>query len=724
MLLLTTKKDNAPRGHQHVVYLPIDAQRQVVRAESRTSKDKKHYHDVVFVQPEPVLDPMTGQAAQEPGYWEILEADGHTHDLLGAVPVQEDKEGMADDERAAYCRDLWKYAKDYESDAREKAKKSWDMYTGDQWDEKDKNKLEGSDRACLTINVIESSIDLLSGYQRQNRTDIQLLPTEEGDSRAADILTEVVRNVCERNEAQYVETEVFKDGTVGGRGVFHCYVDNDDNIEGEIVLEQYKWDDAYFGPHEKMDLSDCEYLAKSKWYSKDKIKQLWPDMAEEIQRDFDAYMEKDEDGFHQRVEGAQYRQGEGTELSHTPDLDIVDIANKEYRLIEVEKKEYQRIPILVNAADDFYFKAEGWSKQYINAVKDIPGFNVIYRKRFDIRRSLVAGDLVLEDDVLDEDTFSLIPFYAKKYENEWWGKVESAKDVQKEVNKRHSQAIDILNKAAAYGWFYYEETFPSKHDEENFKKYSTKPGFMAKVTKKGNEPTQVEGVKMPAEVVNLMQNSLVMLREVMHVNPELLGSATKVESGVAMLEQKKQGLIGNDYLFDNLSFAKKQLGKRLVKLIQAIYTPERMVRILTNRNQKQPVEVGGQPVEEYPEEALVAILKNVDLTKYDVVVSESTHSPTQMLHNYAMMVEMARGGLPVPPQLVIESSPMPAEQKQKMLQAFAAQQQSAAEEQQATYDMELDKTLLSSAQDPQQAMYLRQLIQQQRQQGQMPQQGA
>jgi hypothetical protein len=218
-----------------------------------------------------------------------------------------------------------------------------------------------------------------------------------------------------------------------------------------------------------------------------------------------------------------------------------------------------------------------------------------------------------------------------------------------------------------------------------------------------------------------------MLREVMHVNPELLGSETKVDSGIALMEQKKQGLIGNEFLFDNFSFAKKQLGKRLVRHIQEVYTPERMIRILTNRNARRPegqgIEVGGKPVLEYDPQELLSILQNVDLTKYDVVVSESPHSPTQMMHNYAMLVEMARGGLPVPPQLVIESSPMQTEQKYKMLQAINAQQAAEAQQHQATYDMELDKTLLSSAQDANQALQLRQMIQQQRQQGQGQNQG-
>ena len=88
--------------------------------------------------------------------------------------------------------------------------------------------------------------------------------------------------MSDQNDFESEESEVCDDQRITGRGFFNMYIDYDTNIEGEIIIEQFSWDDCYLGPHKKKDLSDCEYLNKTKWFSGPKIKQLWPDKADVV----------------------------------------------------------------------------------------------------------------------------------------------------------------------------------------------------------------------------------------------------------------------------------------------------------------------------------------------------------------------------------------------------------------------------------------------------------
>ena len=48
-----------------------------------------------------------------------------------------------------------------------------------------KQELAREKRTSITINEVAAKIDLLAGFQRQNRTDTKFAPIEEGDQSVA-----------------------------------------------------------------------------------------------------------------------------------------------------------------------------------------------------------------------------------------------------------------------------------------------------------------------------------------------------------------------------------------------------------------------------------------------------------------------------------------------------------------------------------------------------------
>lgn len=678
--LFNTTKAGKPK-HKHIAYLRDDVS-------GVTSLNKGHYHDIedLLVVPE--------------------QEDGHTHDLIEyeiQTPVKQEK----DTEIVNDVLSLYKEASEIESESRKKGIKSKEFYKGDQWDPELKRKLSNKNRAAQTLNQIEAKIDLLSGFQRQNRTDIKFLPVEEGDAGVADILNVVVKNITEQNKFEHEETMVFEDEVIVGRGLFNIFESFEDDLRGKIKIERFNWADVHFGPHEKRDLEDCEYLIKTKWFSKARLEQMFPEKAKELQSELDLHINNDETDDPHSTNRNLY-EGSGNRIVQSAlDADLINIARKEFRVLELWRKEYSKSYVLFNIDDDFYMNGDGWRKEDVDSVKTLPGFKVISRVSFVMRVTKIASKTLLTDERPDlaMQDFHIVPVYAKKSDNDYWGKVEGVKDAQMEVNKRHSQAVDILNKTASYGYFVDDQTFGNQKDKDDFQQNSSSPGFVQNVVDTNRPPKQAEGIKFPNEIVALLELGSSKIREIMNINLELEGKQSNATSGIAILERKKQGLIGNEFLFDNLSFAKKKLGKLIVAYIQKLYTPERILRLIENQNDREPVEIAGQPLFDAEQQDLetrradiINLLENSDLTKYDVVVAESANTPTTRTSNFLIWLDAAGKGMPIPPSLLVDLSDLP--DKEKVKAAIQEQEAQLRAQEDKKFDTEIQKTIIAKSDQP------------------------
>lgn len=665
-LLITAKIKN---GHTHIVYLRDDGG-------GETSLSKGHAHQL-----------MAGQIAPGP--------DGHIHTLTEYEPKPA-KDTQTDEDKVSDVLKLYRQAKENEKEAIKKGEEAEKIYCNDQWP--DNSKPKGDNRSAITVNVIKKNIDGLSGYQRQHRTDLRFLPTEDGDAKTADILNIVVKGILDNCTYSREETKVSEDVMIVGRGVFHLFIDREKNLQGDIVVERFPWGGGkstagiHFGPFEKDDLSDCDYIVKWKWYSEDKVKSLYPDQMDKIFPQID-----DSDGIdepHNADKEVAYQQGS---KKVTADPDLVDTLKKEYKEIEALRREYKRVTVIVNADDEFFFNADGWSKADIDAAATISGIKIIPRSVCKIRRTKIMGTALLEDNYPDDglDGFNVIPVFATKRRGEWWGKVEEVKELQYAINKTWSQFIDIINKLVAYGYYIDAETFSTPEEKEKFKRNSSSPGFVVEVQNIDKIPKKEEGVKFPNELADFLVMLNTAVKENMSINLELLGMSDGAnQSGIAIRQKITQQLLGNDYIFDNMSFAKKQLGRNLVSMIQKLYTPERLYRIVMNqRQQPQQQMVAGQPLNQMSPQEIMSILYTADLTKYDVIISESSESPSAQIANFMLLAEMASKGIPIPPQVMLKFAPIP--DKEAVMQMLAQSQAAQQESEKMKYDTELKKAVIA-----------------------------
>lgn len=659
------------------------------------------------VMPDPGTPADPGDPGKEVGEWIIQPGpDGHEHTLEDVKLKKEPKPSeTAEKERLDECYQLWREGQSLVTDCCKKGRESEDFYKGKQWDDSTARWLQSLDRANLTLNEVAPNIDMLVGYQMEQRTDIRYLPQEGGDQRAADMYNVVTKRILDNCFYQREETKVFKDQCIPGKGDFHVYMDFTNNIQGEIKVERFPWDDCIYGPHEKEDLADCEYSVQSRMQSIAWLTQRFGKKAEELKANFNSYRgiypdsEKNDNG----VDGSHtdYRQAkklDDTNYTLDGNLPLVDVQKKQFRLAQLTQKIYKEVTVIFNQEEEFFFTAYDWKDDDIALASTLPGFQVVSQMKPRMRITKFCGGVVLADENpadLPVHDFYTIPVYGYRLNGEFWGKVEAAKDPQRELNKRRSQIMDESNRLG--GAIYYQEalTFKDSNESERFKKNRSRPGSVFTVNSIDRPPKREEGAEVPVALVQLMQMDQQNLQRLMNVVVQQEGAN---EPGTLFLEKKKSRLTGNQFLFDNLSFAKQKLGKLLLGLIQRYYDAERILRILNAQYAKTQFQVGGQDYSQYTQDEVIEILANTNATEYDVIVTESSFSQTTRLGIAKMLLEAIGQGAGIDPMLPIRFLDMPDDIRREITDGQAAQQQQAAQEAAATSDSEVKKTLVAKGQ--------------------------
>lgn len=670
------------KNHSHVAYLRDDRT-------GVTSTDANHSHELMAEsvpgQPEPVWSVLPGGGS------------GHSHEFTEFKGPKPDK--PSDDELAQEVVELYKQLKKNEQEDRERAEEAEKFYEGDQWDKSDKAELESKGRAALVLNHVQPSIDLLSGYQRQNRTDVRFAPVEDSDARSADVLNMIVKQIMEQNGFYVEQSKQFEDEAIVGRGFVE--VSEEPNEFGDIEprIGHVEWDAVYLGPHNNQDMSDLLVMCKSKWFSRPEIKRLFPEITDKLPAPMDPDEDRSELSPHVD-NGRPYTPEQSKTVrfdASNLDTDLVNLAKNEYRVIECVRKEYETVPIAVEPRVGFVRNLQDLSKSEIGQVRTIPNLRLIERQISRMRLTRTLANILIDDDYPDwsYNDFGLCPAYAYFRKGRFWGKVRAMIDPQREINKRHSQAVDILNRAAGYGWFFDQDTFPNMAARTHFEENSSIPGFVQEIKDINKPPKQQEGTKTPVEVLQMEQNALEQFRAISNINEEMLGVQSNATSGVAILERKRQGLVGQERLFDSLSMSQKRVAKLLVKIIQARYSVERIMRIIQSAVQRNPDQmIGQQPASGYDPAELAAMIKNADLTKYDVFVTESPASPTVAQANFMILSDLAKQGVPIPPQLLLKYAPIP--EKREAMAMVTGEMQRQQQIEQGKQDTEIQKTMISA----------------------------
>lgn len=188
-------------------------------------------------------------------------------------------------------RQWFRDAVDYWHKWQVEAREDYEFVEGKQWSAADTKKFLETGRAPIVVNRIKPLINLLSGYQKIHRYDLDFLGRTPDDVELAEVRKDVTKYICDRCGYDNEESATFTDMAISGLGwLFVGYKVNEETEQGEAYIQRENPFSIYADPEShKADFSDAKYIFRAKWTDKDELKSIYPEHAEEIDAQFAIY---------------------------------------------------------------------------------------------------------------------------------------------------------------------------------------------------------------------------------------------------------------------------------------------------------------------------------------------------------------------------------------------------------------------------------------------------
>jgi hypothetical protein len=585
--------------------------------------------------------------------------------------------------------------------------KDFEFCLGKQWEDEDVETLRRAGVKALTINKIRPIIKLLTGIERQSKSDFVAFPEGAEDGVVADIATALLKNVVKNSDAEQKTSLAFKRGVIGGLDYIEPYVDYSyDLINGCLKFRNVSCMQVFPDPDaEEYDFSDGKFLIKfSPNLSKDQLVELFPNYESKIEKLESGKVDIQElDNLIKHVQGVDYPSL--SKASDRPD----DLMEYGFDLIEYQYKSYVKKFYLVDKVAEIVQEIED-KKQGEAYVSEHPEAKLITKKVPEIRVACYVSGEVLVDEALwcypRWKKYSLIPFLAEWLDMKdvdvdlaYQGVVRSLVDLQEEFNKRRTQELRHLNSSVNSGIMYPKGSLTAQ-EKQKVKKYGSSPGIDIEYDGAIGKPERIFPAPLSQAHAQLAEENAQDLKEASGVNPDLLANADNDQSGRAILLKQKQGLIMVQEILDNYAQTKKLIGRFALSQLGELYTVESAVKILGQsffekfqEFQKPKVDEMGQPVmnpqtmqleteldQEIVNEVINKVLNDPNLGNYDVTIGEGAYSETVRMSNHMTLMDMASKGFPIPPEILVEESMLPQGTKQRIVASMEQAQMMAMQQ--------------------------------------------
>lgn len=591
------------------------------------------------------------------------------------MPEQLKESGTTEEKRIERIKKWWTITENAYNPWAVQAQEDLNFYLGGerQWLSTDLEKLKAENRPALTYNHLLSLINLISGYQRQNRQDIKIFNRKGGTKAVAEILTEIIKHIHDNCYGDWEASMQFLMGIITGIGWLGININYDDDmVNGDIVLENISpfrvYPDPYF---ERYDLSDAQFIFKTAWLPKSRIELIFPEKKEELDG-LDTVDTRDKQLI-PYAEGDRYHDAGSTTTGMT------EIEKYRYRVKECWHKELEVVKLIVGLESGIV-KPVDWPDAKIKALMKMNSqLRYIKRVKPVMHLTTSVGDVELQytkDPMNGVTRYPLIPFFAYWLENQHFGVITQLKDPQREINKRRSQVLHHLNQSANSGWIADDNAMTDWTVLEDF---GGKPGIIIK-KKSGSHLERISATSLSEGHLTLAREGKQDIRDVSGINQDLAGVPSQAnQSGYLMELRRNQGLVATESIHDNFKLTQQILGRTLIDVIQKskAYSKEEILSLVIDGKVKE-ISINSK------EEATGRILNDMTIGKYGVVVSQSPSSPTVRNRNMMTLVEAVKAGMPIPPDILIDASdlPMKDEIKTRMREHAEKQQLSSGAPQQ------------------------------------------
>jgi hypothetical protein len=493
-------------------------------------------------------------------------------------------------------------------------------YHCSQWTAKQIKALNDRNQPVVTFNRIARKLNAIVGLNEKQRLDPRGYPRTPKHEAGAEIATASLRYVLDAGEWSAKSSEAGLTGAVDGLGGMELILEQGDKGDAELGFEVVEPASFFYDPRSlKPDFSDAKFQGVGKWADVDTVIEMFPKKEAEINASMEA----------------------GSELTSNPDSDVKWITgtgnNKKLRLI-----------------DHWYKKGGKW--QYC-----------VYTGA----TILAEGDSPYIDE--KKKTFCKFIMYSAfvDQDGDRYGFVRNMKSSQDEINMRRSKGMHLLNSRriiAEEGAF---------KDVEKARKEAARPDGII-ITNPGMK-AEFDDAARNAE----MQGQVAFLEDAKNeienygFNPALMGQGVQDMSGRAIQLQQSAGIAELGPYLISLRGWKIRFYRAVWNAIQTHWTAERWIRVTDDNDLAQFFAVNQLTID--PQSGQPVIANALGSLDVDIIIDEGPDTINMQADAFDTLSLMASKGAQIPPQLLIEMSPLSSTAKKKYQQILQQAQQANAQ---------------------------------------------
>lgn len=508
---------------------------------------------------------------------------------------------------------------------------------GKQWNAEDSETLKKAGIKPITDNRIAPNIFLLTGLERQNRTEFKAFPEGEEDGLKADIATALLKNAIKISDFGFKSSDQFKDGVTCGESHLEPYLDRTRSLINARPCWK-KCDGNMIFPEpgcREYDFSDARYVYKiTTDVSQDDLIALYPEKRGKIEaaesgklsldlsgggeshlqrkdygKEADGTEDKKDDGFDlverfykKFVEKVSVGDKQTGEIKDAESLELAEQFVEEYKgTIQSEQDAYQ------GAMEQFQMsqvpQVDPMTGEAVQAPPIPPPEAPPQRNpdRFIIIKSHVPEIWVfahvpgIDVPLADErawfypkwKSYPFVPFFARFSTAPLTGDdrhlliqgiVHGVKGVQEKHNKAEMLMIRHLNSATNSGWLAEEETWV---DPDAVKEFGTSPGVSLEYRKGRQKPERITPMPLSQGHGQVALDSAEAIKSQLGMNSDLIASQQSGgDSGRAIALRQRQGLLMVQEPYDNLARTRQYAGRFLLSQLGEIYDTETAKKVL------------------------------------------------------------------------------------------------------------------------------------------------
>lgn len=507
---------------------------------------------------------------------------------------------------------MFEESEDATFSARQLSERDRDYYDTKQLTAEEKAVLSERGQPEFIDNIIKEKIDYLVGLERTQRVDPKAYPRTPAHEFDADGATQALRYVADEQHFDAKRSNVWKNLLVEGAGGFSVSVEPSYHDELCVKLRRIAWDRMFWDPHSsETDFSDAGYLGVV----------VWLDYNDAL---------------------AQYPEGQDiidTTMATAPS-DTYDDKPKFNHWADKKRKRIRVCQIWIKRGKSWHF-AE-FTKSGI--LKGGPSPYVTDQGESDC-------ELDFQSAYVDRD-------------NNRYGMVREMILIQDAVNKRHSKSLHLLNTVQVM----YEDG--SISDIEIFRKQAARPDGTLMVApgalRDGSVKieTRLDLATTHFQLLQENKNSL----DRKGPNATMMGEkaqGSSAASGKAIIASQQGGMIQLGDLLDNLRQLDNRVFRKIWFRIRQYWTAEKWIRITDDERNVKWVGMNVDPMQiqmamqQNPEMQgkIAGIVQNVAELDCDIIIDEAPDSVTPQLEQWQGLVELAKGGVPIPPDVLVEAAP-------------------------------------------------------------------